>query len=151
MSTQANIVAFDGATTPVSHTFIPIASVGLGQSGWEGSWRDNNAALPIIAAPRITQKFNELKGGIVRCETAVELPVMESVSGQNSAGYTAAPKVAHVIKEAYVTYAHERATPADRRLARQLLINVMGNISTSVAAATTGPASELHDNNICAS
>jgi hypothetical protein len=33
----------------------------------------------------------------------------------------------------------------DRRLARQLMVNASGNISTSVAAATAGPFSELFD------
>jgi hypothetical protein len=63
---------------------------------------------------------------------------MESVSGQNAAGYTAAPKVAFVDRNEWVSYAHPRSTVSSRRLARQLLVNFAGNISTTVAAATSG-------------
>lgn len=150
MSAQANIVAHDGAATPVQHTFIPVSSIGSADD-WIGTWRENNSALPIVAQARITQKRSRLKGGITRCETAVEVPVMEAVAGQNSAGYTAAPKVAHIVKQAYITYASERATPLERRTARMILANVMNNITGTVTAAVVGVGSELHDSDIAAS
>lgn len=70
---------------------------------------------------------------------------MEAVSGQNAAGYTAAPKVAYVNTVQIVGLFHERSTIAERRLVRQLALNIGGNISTSVAAVTTGPVPELID------
>lgn len=79
------------------------------------------------------------------------VPVMETISNQNAAGYTAAPKVAYVNQVSFIAYFSERATPAERRLARQILVNISNNVSASVAAAVTGPASELIDSNISAS
>jgi hypothetical protein len=92
-----------------------------------------------------------LKSGTIREELRVEVPVMESVSGQNAAGYTASPKVAYVNSIAMVGYFDPRATPAERRLIRQMLVNIGNNITTSVAAATAGIASELIDTGITAS
>ena len=76
---------------------------------------------------------------------------METVSGQNSSGYTAPPKVAYTDTVDVIGYYSERGTPAGRRLARQLGVNIMGNISTSVAPVVTGPAPELFDQLIVAS
>jgi hypothetical protein len=70
---------------------------------------------------------------------------MEAVAGNNAAGYTAAPKVAYVDSDSIVTYAHERSTIVSRRLARQLLINIAGSISTSVAPVTSGAVPEAID------
>lgn len=86
-----------------------------------------------------------LKSGVVKTETRVEVPVMESVSGQNAAGYTAAPKVAYVNTMVFTGWHHERSDLTGRRLARQLLVNLAGNISTSVAAATSGFLPEIVD------
>ncbi len=152
MSAQASIVAFDGAATPVSHTFVPIASFVDSKTGEKvAQWRESNASLPVYAAPTVESRQNTLKSGIGRTQLQVAVPVMESVSGQNAQGYTAAPKVAYVNRVNAVGYFHERATPAERRLARMLLTNILNNISTSVAAATSGVASELIDSGITAS
>lgn len=86
-----------------------------------------------------------LKSGVVKSETRVEVPVMESISGQNAAGYTAAPKVAYTHTVVFTGWHHERSDVAGRRLARQLLVNLGNNISTSVAAATAGFLPELVD------
>lgn len=152
MSAQANITAFDGASTPVSHTFVPITSFVDSKSGEKvAQWRESNASLPVYAAASIETRQASLKSGIERTQLTVAVPVMESVSGQNAQGYTAAPRVAYVNKESLVGYFHERATPAERRLARQLLVNISNNVTTSVAAATVGMASELIDQGITAS
>jgi hypothetical protein len=94
---------------------------------------------------RITLSKRKLPSGVFRVSVRGEVPVMESISGQNSSGYTAPPKVAYVDTSENVGFFHERSVVTGRRLVRQLVINVMGNVSTSVAAATTGPASELFD------
>lgn len=151
MSSQANIIAFDGAATPVSHTFTPSGAVVDSVNGYVASWREIIAALPTYAQAKVETTQKQLKSGVWRVSLTVSVPVMESVSGQNAAGYTASPKVAYTNTVSMVGYFHERATPAERRLARQLLVNIGNNISTTVAAAVTGPASELIDSNITAS
>jgi len=70
---------------------------------------------------------------------------MEAVSGQNSSGYTAPPKVAYVDTHEEVGYFHERSVVNGRRLARQLSLNIAGGVSTSVTPVTTGPSPELFD------
>jgi len=146
MSAQANIVAFDGAATPVSHTLVPIG-VKMDPKTGEivASWREALTTVPVYAQVRFTLSYKRLPSGVYRVARVTEVPVMESVSGVNSSGYTAAPKVAYTNTEQHVGFFHERSTVVDRRLCRQLAINIDGNISTSVAAATAGFVPELVD------
>lgn len=145
MAAQANITVFDGASTPVSHTFIGDEVARQVDGSVVAKWKETSLTLPDYACNRITQTKRKLKNGMTRTESRVEIPVMEAVNAQNSSGYTAPPKVAHVVSEGFVSHTHERSTETDRRLARQLLVNFMNNVSTTVAAATSGPASDAHD------
>jgi hypothetical protein len=70
---------------------------------------------------------------------------MESIGSQNSAGYTAAPKVAYVNTSENVGYFHERSDLVGRRLVRQLGINISNGIETSVSPVTTKAVGELFD------
>lgn len=144
MSAIANITVFDGAATPVSHTYTPI-SVTREKGKVEALWRENLSGVPVYACPTIKMTVEKTKSGMTKAETRVEVPVMESVSGQNAAGYTAAPKVAYVNTMLFTAWAHERSDITGRRLARQILVNLSGNVSTSVAAATAGFLPELVD------
>lgn len=144
MAAQANIVVFDGASTPVSHTLAP-AGVTREKDTITAVWREQNLALPVYAQVVVTMKLTRLKSGVYRTENKVEVPVMESISGQNAAGYTAAPKVAYVNTVVTTGLFHERSDANGRRLVRQMAVNIDGNISTSVAAATTGPLPDLFD------
>jgi hypothetical protein len=144
MSQQANITAFDGASTPVSHTFF-----GEGISVLNGEsiavWREQNAALPYEAQGVITMKKRKLPSGIIRVACRVEIPVMESITGQNAAGYTAAPKIAYVDTDESVGYFNTRGTPTSRRIVKQLASNVRNNLSTTTPVITAGPLAELFD------
>lgn len=144
MSQIANITVFDGAATPVSHTLVAISVSKTGNT-IVSEWREKSAGVPDYAQVSMTQKRELMKSGVTRTETTVVVPVMESILNQNAAGYTAAPKVAFEDKHSYVSYAHPRSTVTSRRLARQLLVNVAGNISISVAPATTGFVPDLVD------
>jgi hypothetical protein len=146
MSAIANITVFDGAATPVSHTLVPI-SVSREAKGnsVRAEWREVSAAVPAYAQVRASADITLMKSGVYKTEFMVVVPVMESVSGQNAAGYTAAPKVAYENTFKTTAFLHQRSTVTDRRLARQILVNLLGNVTTTVAAATTGPASELFD------
>jgi len=144
MSQIADITVFDGAATPVSHTLKAI-SVTRNKGEVLAEWRENTASIPVYAQVRCAMRISKSKAGVYRVETKVVVPVMESISGQNSAGYTAAPKVAYENTNIIVGYYHERSDAAGRRLCRQLAVNIAGNISTSVTPVTTGPLPELFD------
>jgi hypothetical protein len=147
MSAIANIAVYDGAATPVLHTLVPV-SVTRDRGGILAYWREQLASVPTEAQVWATMKLDTLKGGVVRAEITVGVPVMETVTNQNAAGYTAAPKVAYMDKNVWTSFHHPRSTITSRRLCRQLLTNISNNISTSVAAATSGPASELIDSQV---
>lgn len=143
MANIANIVVFDGAATPVSHTLVPV-EVSKENGLIQATWREQIATLPTEAQVRVEMKQRRLKSGVVETRTRVSVPVMESVSGQNAAGYTAAPKVA--FEDAYeeISYAHPRSTITSRRIAKQILTNLSNNVSTTVAAATSGVFDEAN-------
>lgn len=144
MSQIANITVYDGAATPVAHTLVAI-SVTREKGKVSAIWREQLASLPVYAQVSCSASIERMKSGVYKTEVRVEVPVMEAVSGQNAAGYTAAPKVAYVNTVVTTGFFHERSDVAGRRLVRQLSINLEGNVSTSVAAATTGPIPELYD------
>lgn len=144
MSAIANIVAFDGAATPVSHTIVPVSVTREG-GGVLAYWREQLASLPTEAQVWVTAALRTLKGGVVRAEVTCGVPVMETVTNQNAAGYTAAPKLAFTDKNSWISFQHPRSTITSRRLARMLLTNMSNNVVTTVAAATSGFFSELID------
>lgn len=144
MSQIADIIAFDGASTPVSHT-LKAVSVTRDKGLITAEWRENKSGVPVYAQVRCTAKMQRNGSGVWRCEQRVVVPVMESISGQNSAGYTAAPKIAYENTVVITGYFHERSDEAGRRLTRQLALNIMGNVSTTVTPASSGPMPELFD------
>lgn len=145
MSQQANITVFDGAGTPVSHTLVSEGIERLPDGSQKAMWKESLSGVPDYAQIRYTQTKKKLPSGVWRIAGRVEVPVMEAVNAQNSAGYTAPPKVAYVDTYESIEYAHERSVIAGRRLARQMSINIQGSISTSVTPVTTGPWPELAD------
>lgn len=148
MSAIANLVVYDGAATPVLHTFLPIAVTRFAGEVL-AEWRENLAGVPVNAQPRVSAKLSQMKSKVYKAEVRVVVPVMETVAGQNAAGYTAAPKVAY--ENTYVTtgFFHDRSDSTGRRLVRQIATNVMNGVSTSVTPVTTGPIVELFDLLVC--
>lgn len=144
MANQANITVFDGAATPVSHTLIP-AGVAREKDTITAQWRESLNNVPVNAQVTCTMRITRLKSGVYKTESKVEVPVMESISGQNAAGYTAAPRVAYVNTVSTTGFFHERSDANGRRLVRQMAVNIGGNISTSVVPATSGPLADLFD------
>lgn len=147
MPAIADITVFDGAATPVSHTLKAI-SVTSEKGVVEALWREGLASVPTEAQISATVRLRKLPSGVTQVDARVNVPVMESVSGANAAGYTAAPKVAYVDTLSLTGYAHPRSTVTSRRLARQIMANLLSNISTSVAAATSGPLPVAFDDQI---
>lgn len=147
MANIANIVVFDGAAPPVSHTLVPVdVSRDVKTGAIVAVWREQVPTLPTYAQVTATARLTKSRrSGVWNVDFRVEVPVMESVSGANSAGYTAAPKVAYVDTTGIYGHYHERGSIAGRRLSRQLAINIGNNVSTSVAAATAGVLPDLFD------
>jgi hypothetical protein len=144
MSGQANITVFDGASTPVTHTLVPTGVSSVSGKTTAG-WREAALSLPLIAQIRFSTEGEERNNGTIVLSAISVVPVMESIGSQNAAGYTAAPKVAYEIMYKTTSYSISRASISDRRLARQLHVNLLGNVSTSVAAVTSGFCPELFD------
>ncbi len=144
MSNIANITVFDGAATPVSHTLVA-QSVTREKGKVTAEWREGLSGVPVYAQVRLTLTCEKLKSGVYRTEQRVVVPVMETVSGQNAAGYTAAPKVAYENTVVTTGFFHERSDIAGRRLVRQMATNLMGAVATSVTPVTTGFTPELFD------
>lgn len=145
MSAQANIVVFDGAATPVTHTLVGEGIERLPDGTLRATWKESLSGVPDEAQIRIIASKRKLPSGVFRVSVRGQVPVMESVSGVNSSGYTAPPKIANIDTCEFVGLFSPRSTTVGRRLVRQLTINVMGSVSTSVAPVTTGPAPELID------
>lgn len=94
MSGQTNIVAFDGAATPVSHTLVAIGvSVDPKTNEYVALYREGITTLPVYAQITCELRMRRLPTGVYRVQQTTEVPIMEAVNGQNSAGYTAAPKL----------------------------------------------------------
>jgi len=144
MAAVGNIVVFDGATPPVSHTLVPISVERIGGK-LTVTWREKLASLPDQAQVFAVLTVEKTKAGTVVSNFDVRVPVMESVTGANASGYTAAPKVAFTDRNVWTSYAHPRSTVTSRRLARMLLTNLSNNVSTTTAAAVAGVVSECVD------
>jgi len=145
MSAMAGITVYDGAATPVLHTLNPIEVSRPTKDKVMALWRESPTNVPLNACISCEMSLERLPNGIYKAYQRVNVPVMESVSGQNAAGYTAAPKVAFVDSIVTIGYFSDRSTVEKHRLARQISTNIQGNVTTSVAAPTSGPAAELFD------
>lgn len=144
MAAIATIVAFDGASTPVSHSFVP-DSVTRDGDDVIAVYREQVTTVPVYAQAQLTLRRKRMGSGVWRVSSRLEVPVMESIGAQNSAGYTAAPKVAYINTKEDVGFFHERSTISERRLCRQLSINISNGVATSVAPVTTHAVGELFD------
>lgn len=144
MSAQANLVAFDGAGTPVSHTLIPMG-VSKEAGATVAEWAERLASVPLNAQVTVTTRERTLKDGRNQVSASTSVSVMESVSGQNAAGYTAAPAIAYTDVIVSTGYFSPRSPTTQRRLVRQLHVNAMNGVATSVVPVATGPIPELFD------
>lgn len=145
MAQMASITVFDGAATPVLHTLLGVSVSRNAKNELIAEYRENIASLPKEAQISCQMTYTTMKSGVVKCVARWVVPVMEAVTNANAAGYTAAPKVAFMDSFSNVSYAHPRSTVTSRRLCRMLAVNFANNVSTTVPAAVTGPASDLFD------
>lgn len=138
MANQAPITVFDGAATPVSHTFSVQDNKTLPDGTRLSVWRENNTALPKNAQNRIELRQRDLKSGVTETRLNVVVPVMETTGGVNAQGYTSPPKVAYENFATLAMFSHPRSTADGRKLAVQIMRNLLNNISTSVTPVAAG-------------
>lgn len=143
MSAQANITVYDGAAPPVMHTLVPVENKVLPDGSSFALYREQISTLPTEAQVYVTLSKRRLPSGVIETTKKTFVPVMEAVAGQNSAGYTAAPKVAYVDQRVDITYQHPRSTAATRAVCYQMSRNIANNVATSVAAVAAGVQYEL--------
>lgn len=142
MSAIANLVVYDNAAT--AHTFVPI-SVTREKSKVVALYRENVAGVPVEAQSYIQASNEQLPSGVHKVEVQVVRPVMEAISGQNAAGYTAAPKVAHAPRVVITGYFSGRSSSNDRQFVRQIAANVLNGQTAVFTTLATGPVPELID------
>jgi hypothetical protein len=144
MSQMTSLVIYDGAATPVIHTLIPV-SVTKESGKITALLREDLSGVPMNAQVSLTMTLQKLPSGVFKAEERYVIPTMESIGGQNAAGYTAAPKVAFEDTIVVTGFFHERSTTDSRRRVRQLAVNGVGGVATSVVPDSTGIAQELFD------
>lgn len=117
MSAIANIAIQDGQGTPVTHTFFPL------RSGDKSTWRENQTGLALIGQGVVDMMVKQ--GPLNKIRLVLELPALETATGANAAGYTAAPKVAYSNKVVVELFLPSRGTAAQRKDLRILASNLL--------------------------
>lgn len=111
----------DGEATPVVHPVLPV-SIKPG----EIIWRENLPTVPVTG--QVVLKFKSVTptntNGVYKEIWTVETPILEATSGNNAAGYTAAPKVAHTPRADIVFYFHTRSTSQQRKNVRKMAFSL---------------------------
>jgi hypothetical protein len=122
MSVQANLVLDDGQTTPVAKTFSP-----RGADLKLATWRDTTAGISI-GMPVITLSNKESPGnnGAYRVEARVQIPVLETISG-DAGGYIPAPRVAYTMFGKVELVAPQRSTVQNRKDLRAFVANLLAH------------------------
>lgn len=122
MAQIANIAINDGATTPVSHTFVPVVSTPV------PFYRETIGALALVGQGRITiGNRSAANAALQRVKITLELPALETAAGNNAEGYTAAPKVAYTNSVVVDLILPSRGTVQQRKDLRVMLSNLMLN------------------------
>ena len=145
MASIADVVAFDGAATPVSHTLKPISIKEVGGKS-VALWREGLSNVPLDAQVTLVAVQEKLKSGVIQETLTLTVPSQESIATTgNSAGYVAAPKVAFEDKVVLTQFIHPRSTEASRLLARWMMTNIARGNSSTNATVSSGMASDLYD------
>lgn len=124
MANIANISIPDGKPTPESHVYVPM------KSGTDAQWkRTGVAGQPAVAMEQVlaSMKLVETANGVNKIDIELAIPVLEQVAGGTSAGYTAAPALAHTLRAKVTFFAHQRSDVAGRKDLRVLLTGLLAN------------------------
>ena len=123
MSAVANIAIQDGEAAPVTHTYAPKASMP------NPLYREDTSNVPLAGQGRIVviSKASKTSDGMNRVRLQLVLPVMEAITNQNSAGYTAALKVAYEVTANVDFILPMRSTVQNRKNVRTLVKNLLAD------------------------
>lgn len=122
MSAIGSIAILDGQATPVTHTFYPV------QSDPSAVYRENLSSLALVGQGTISLEVrSKASDSLQRIRLSLVLPALETATGANSAGYTAAPKVAYTNTATLDFILPARGTAAQRKDLRVLLSNLLLN------------------------
>lgn len=137
MPAMTNIlVKDDTVTTPQEFTLQPVSDTPF------PNWRASVAGVPIDGQIRLTQMQEKQKGGGYKVTSKLEVPVMETLGASGtSAGYTAPPKVAHVITTLITQFSDRRATNQNRADALKMAIGAVQGASATTATGVLNQAS----------
>lgn len=120
MSAIANIAIQDGQATPVTHTFSPV------QSDPSATYREAQSGLALIGQGLVSiEQLSKVSADLQKVRLTLSLPALETVTAQNSAGYTAAPKVAYTNRIVIDCFLPTRGTAAQRKDLRVLASNLL--------------------------
>lgn len=120
MSVINAIAINDGKATPVAHTFNPV------QSSPDALYRENLSSLPLIGQGTVILRTRAV-GDLNRVKLTLQLPVLETATGANAQGYTAAPKVAYHSTVNVEFILPSRGTAEQRKDLRVMLSNLLLN------------------------
>ena len=108
---MAAIVALtlpNGEATPVTKTFTPMDC-----TSQLATWTDRTSGISI-GMPTITQSL-VVGGDVNKVVAKVVVPILESVAGDDSNGFTPAPKVAYTLTAKLEMVLPARSTLAQRK------------------------------------
>lgn len=120
MSQIAPISVADGKATPATHVFNPVTSAP------EAFYRESNSALPMVGQGTMSSMLKtQPQAAVQRIRIKLALPALETASGQNASGYTAAPKVAYSNDVVVEFILNSRGTVDQRKDLRVMLSNLL--------------------------
>lgn len=119
MSVIANVVIND--SVPLPHTLLPV------KVSPSAEYRENLASLPVSGQTELKVSLTNKKN-LYKVRITLDMPVMEEASGANAEGYTAAPKIAHMVRVDAVFFAHGRSTQLQRTDLLTLFQNALSNL-----------------------
>lgn len=128
MGALANLTAADGATTPVTHTFVPLGPDSNGVQWFE---QTNPVPANAAAAKRISISIKRAKvgqklTGVAKITAQMWYPVMETV-GTSDSGITPPPTVAYTLFARIEYFMPERSTEQERKDFRVLTANMIAS------------------------
>lgn len=123
MAAYAAISLNDGQATPVAHNFDADIS---GNGNW--NWRESGTTS-VLGAAIITITKLKVKGNpsIDKIRVRLYIPALETVTGQNSDGYTAQPRLAYNLTAIQDFVCPRRASEAQRKDLVAYAKNILSN------------------------
>lgn len=137
MGQQADFTVYDGEATPVAHVFVA-DRVEFNKGDLIAYWQEKTAGIPEYAQANAQLTRRKVQSGLTRVGFRINVPIMEAIAGQNSLGYTAAPKVAYTESNEDVQWIHPRSMAQGRQNVKTMVRNVLSNVATTTAAVSAG-------------